>query len=389
MVENPIPLILLSPQKNLLDNYLEWLSNAEHNSLINQDGTVDPDNLPAIEANIRELEEKYFNDAPADQITKVPPLEWHPYIKDELINPKYLLLGTFPPPSYLHNRYNWRERTKLQSIKIGSKPIVDYFYGNMASFWEILGIDFTGVGRDERLNKATSALSDKQFSISDIILCCQRNTLEDKEKSGSRSADTNLYNIIPNLPLLDKLLNYVQLERIVFTSADWGVQKKRKLKPNNSALSIFLQTILSLFDSVEVKLNTGIWVSLLDVEAHYKSIFCTAYTTNMKAITKTNKGLPADHSERKYSYPNFFKIRLSRNGQHKEIDILGLPSPSGNADRNVPNTVLYKQWSAYRNDQNEQDMTVETFRSDLYNLAFSSSSQDIDKLFQVQSTPLI
>ena len=165
---------------------------------------------------IMAVQKRYLTEKSKEEIEKFPPFETHPYIGDNNIpnnTHRTLVLGTFPPPSYLHELYpEFSDRNLLRGIDIDTTPPLYYFYGNRGSLWDI-------IGQELNINSITRYLNSSNIIFSDIILSTQR-----KSFTKGRAADANYINIIPNIPLIDQLINdQNSIENIVFTSKKWNV----------------------------------------------------------------------------------------------------------------------------------------------------------------------
>jgi hypothetical protein len=128
--------------------------------------------------------------------------EIHPFIKKYPLRSqyKYLVLGTFPPAQ------------KLDS-KIVRQFKVDYFYGNVASFWKIIQEIYPK-------NKFTDIESIREWQeeysigISDTILTCKR-----KNQKSTKDSDLILEWVDYNHELKAYILeNEKFIEKIIFTS---------------------------------------------------------------------------------------------------------------------------------------------------------------------------
>ena len=128
--------------------------------------------------------------------------EIHPFVKKYPLKPqcKYLVLGTFPPAQ------------KLDSKK-DRQFNVEYFYGNVASFWKIIQEiypknKFTDI---ESIRKWQEEYS---IGISDTILSCKR-----KKQDSTNDSDLILEWTDYNHELKTYILeNEKFLEKIIFTS---------------------------------------------------------------------------------------------------------------------------------------------------------------------------
>jgi hypothetical protein len=199
------------------------------------------------------VQQIYLNEKSKEEIEAFPPFETHPYIGNINIpnnTHKTLVLGTFPPPSYLHELYPELSNSDLlKGIDIDATPPLYYFYGNRGSLWDILDIELNQ-------NAITKYLENSNIFMSDIILLAQR-----KSFTENRAADSNYINIIPNIPLLTFLIEEENtIENIVFTSKKWKVtddagrgRRKSNYVPEsiqfteeNSAISLFFRTLTEL-----------------------------------------------------------------------------------------------------------------------------------------------
>lgn len=199
------------------------------------------------------VQQLYLTRKSKEEIEKFPPFETHPYIGNNNIpnsTHKTLVLGTFPPPSYLHNLYEeLSDGNLLRGIDIDKKPPLYYFYGNRGSLWDIIGIELNPI-------KISEYLKNSNIFISDIILFAQRESFTE-----NRAADSNYVNIITNIPLLMHLIEEEnKIENIVFTSKQWKVtdgagrgRPKSNYVPEsihfaeeNSSISLFFRTLAEL-----------------------------------------------------------------------------------------------------------------------------------------------
>lgn len=355
-------------KKENLKKYLESSEIDEGSLLIKKDGTIILDNLKRLKYQVTGMQKSYLESQAHEIIKKMPPFEWHPYIEESRLNERILLLGTFPPPSYLIEKYNWDQSPKLKSIDIGSEPEINYFYGNMASLWKILNIDLNDLDKLKKKDKIIAELKNKGVGISDIILSCQRLIIHKKE----RSNDTNLFNIVPNLKLIQEIIESKKLERILFTSTGWdiGVFKNKKIiNADSNTMGIFLKS-LSQFYAIEISFNDS-WIALKDLIREEHSV-----------------RYPNEEGEVLFKGPNFMKIRIHKGGLRKELNLIGLPSPSALSNLGLEDQVYFKLWKKYTENKGEVYIK-ENYKTDLYRLAFSNNLEDLNKLFEIQSTNII
>lgn len=137
---------------------------------------------------------------------------------------KYLILGTIHPDS-------------SKSFEI------DFFYGHKNTLWSIIG-DAGGIELQD-LNQILSFLNQHNIAVSDMILKCGRNNIND-----TRDAD-----IIPlqyNDGLKEQILKS-KIDTIFFTSA-FGKNNAAKLFFDRFGMSIFPKPSKKLNENREVKI---------------------------------------------------------------------------------------------------------------------------------------
>lgn len=109
------------------------------------------------------------------------PIEKHPYIDlyatDCDFQREALLLGTFPPSSYLNNM----PLVNLPNPNVQNNNPTNYFYGNMNDLWDYL---FGLNGNNVTVGNIRTLLKENSISISDVFSYVQRKNMikpEDKE----------------------------------------------------------------------------------------------------------------------------------------------------------------------------------------------------------------
>jgi hypothetical protein len=241
---------LLNPNISNLEAFLNAASTCEIELAIDNQGNYQVTDWYNFKEKIVSVQHLYLTQKARNEIETIPPFETHPYIGNNNIpnnTHKTLVLGTFPPPSYLHELYtDLSNRNLLRGIDIDATPPLYYFYGNRGSLWDIIGIELNQ-------NTINEYLENSNIFISDIILFAQR-----KSFTENRAADSNYVNIIPNIPLLTHLIEEENtIENIVFTSKQWKVtdgagrgRRKSNYVPEsiqfteeNSAISLFFRTL--------------------------------------------------------------------------------------------------------------------------------------------------
>lgn len=136
------------------------------------------------------------------------PYEIHPYLQREAaqfhIGRGFLLLGTFPPNSYLRNIPALAAAANAHpQVGVG---VIDYYYGNTGSLW-----NFFGVPGQITAAAIRTFLVQNNIAISDVCLGLQRNVF-------SSYADTQLFNILPNTLLCGILEPASNIHTVLFTS---------------------------------------------------------------------------------------------------------------------------------------------------------------------------
>ena len=157
-----------------------------------------------INANVLDHLHSYLQSPPALH----GPYEIHPYIQREAaqfdIRRQFLLLGTFPPNSYLRNLQPLTAVANAHpQVGVGA---IDYYYGNTGNLW-----DFFGVPGQITAAAIRGFLTHNNIAISDVCLGLQRDIF-------SSPADARLFNILPNTLLCGILEPVSTIETILFTS---------------------------------------------------------------------------------------------------------------------------------------------------------------------------
>lgn len=295
---------------------------------------------------------KKLNDEFIDSITKTEncfqptqphPQEIHPYLKYRnkmLKKPKGYIIGTFPPSSYLRNKplkdgaIN-DQCLKVKGISVQKKPQLDFYHGNKASFWELLGIEKIEV--KEILN----FLESKKWVYSDIIYSCSRKNIKS-------SNDSDLLNIVPNFDLIDEILKREDSPKLWFNTSgtfnQGGINVYKtgenkgyvNIKPARS-YELFLRSLQNLGHKLKVRLNENDkWIDVND--------------TNSDQL-KTN-----------FRYIISHQLMVSDN---KTYNIITGPSPSGQARITIRSNVNFQNWTKNQPHENQKPDTFikETYLS--------------------------
>jgi hypothetical protein len=301
---------LLNFDKNKLKKF-EQIINENNFPITTNTGLIDE--VTINKDYLLKLQKRYFYEKDSSLIETAPPFEWHPYKEMEDFNKPIIIVGTFPPPSYLRSNYKDTDRLLQLFNNIGPKqnPELDFFYGNKNSLWNILGIE---------KNNVKNYLKSNNIGISDIINSCQRNNI-------NSSSDKDLKNIIINKELIEYLTNKNETKQLVFTSGAWDVgvnyPKTGRVKPKFSAFSLFLETIKMLGGSIEFKVSEK-WVKLDDI--------CSA-----RIIRKIRQNIIINLK---------WEIGSIKSPDYKA---LLLPSPSSITDRSFMKMLIFKKWLKWEN----------------------------------------
>ena len=198
----------------------------------------------------------------------IPPFEKHPYLEPLDVNSTAtgLMIGTFPPITYLCSQHNLATLTfNNQSF---TAPDLDYFHGNYSSLWKYAPINFNQIqlaNRDEQPLLIINALNEANVLYTDIIKYTQRELNNNKYDAG----DKNLNSIIPNAQIFHFLKDAV-VDRLYFTNASFfhtnnnlfTAQGLLRLN-DNDAFGLFVKTALDLNIKVEYSLwDQDNWIDL-------------------------------------------------------------------------------------------------------------------------------
>jgi hypothetical protein len=306
--------------------------------------------------NISEEIENYWNqyhDIFNNQIGNIDanPIEKHPY-NNQFENSEendFIVLGTMPPFSYVTesstlpifpsilcqtqvgiNRIEEIYRKNYNQIR----PNILYYYGNVGSFWDYV----PNYNQPFNLYSCIDWQENFKTNISDIISFCQRADL-------TSPSDSNLYNIIPNVDIINNILDSKKIGTILFTS---GYPTLDYLNNNKtSTFSIFFKTLNSL--GFNYLFQT--YGNIIDTDNNIEIVI--------------GKGL--------------FHLILEYNGKTKFITIICLPSPSGQAARVMHHHPFWNNWALQFPNNLPVTPTTE-FRRNIYELSFNRDYNALDLL---------
>ena len=136
------------------------------------------------------------------------PIEKHPYIElyaaDCDFQREILLLGTFPPSSYINNLLV----NNLPNPNIQNNNPTHYFYGNMNDIWFYL---FGLIGEAITIPNIQAQLNANKMSISDVFSFVQRETM-------NSASDSEYRNIISNCNIINIFKYESNIHTILLTS---------------------------------------------------------------------------------------------------------------------------------------------------------------------------
>lgn len=226
------------------------------------------------------------------------PLEHHPYLSD-INNEKVtgLMIGTFPPISYLCDSLNLPNLTNLNNRRI-APPDIPWFHGNYTSLWKYTPINTEPIKNAERAEQPEllrKALLEQGVIYSDIIKYCQRlinvkYTAEDKQLS----------NIILNNNALQFLLENNNINRLYFTNSSAFAGNNNLLNASGTyrlierdAFGLFLKGAQDNGYTIEYSLpETNDWININEghrsaIEIrNIKNTLCNKVYINIRLATR-------------------------------------------------------------------------------------------------------
>ena len=156
------------------------------------------------------------------ELTAIPPFEKHPYLENiDCNNTRGLMIGTFPPVSYLCDQLDFPNLTFNGNIP---PPDLPYFHGNYSSLWRYCPINFDNIRqfhRNEQPQQIKIALQENGIAYTDIILFCQRELRERNGVSSYTAEDKLLNNIVLNVSVFPIIFNCQNIDRLYFTNASF------------------------------------------------------------------------------------------------------------------------------------------------------------------------
>lgn len=256
----------------------------------------------------------------------LPPFEKHPYLED--LKPERtftgLMIGTFPPITYLCNLVNIDKLIfQGKSSKGLKRPLIDYFHGNKGSFWSHTPFDFEAICSMQNPKQGLIAeLLSLNIEYTDIIKFCQRNLGETKKgKLKYTAGDTDLNSIILNKNVIDFLLTNQTVNRLYFTNSflfGMGENFFNKFGEyslvKNDAFQLFLKSahLLDLKIEIQIPNSNNVWLHINENNNMHKET-----RNNLNKILRTKA---------------FVKLKLSKNTIVREFDVVSSVSPAATGE---------------------------------------------------------
>jgi hypothetical protein len=242
------------------------------------------------------------------------PIEKHPYIDLYLADCNFqretLLLGTFPPSSYINNL----PVQNLPNPNVQNNNPTHYFYGNMNDLWFYL---FGLNGGALTIQTIQEALNANDISISDVFAYVQRKTM-------ISAFDSEYKNIVLNCKLKEIFNLESKINTILFTSGSLS----SFLTNTTSALTGFRWILEDCCNELNNFTISG------DVNGN--GLYYPINENGVQnAVNQQNDGI----------------VWWLKSGA-KKIRIINLPSPAPMAAQNMINSPFFKKWINYKATEN-------------------------------------
>lgn len=253
--------------------------------------------------------------------------ETHPYLENNPLNinnSKYVIIGTFPPVSYIADKLTLQNGLKQNDNKDVKKPCISFFHGNKNTLWKLLNLKSVQnnlkLNRDEIKNSLIEELKQNQIYYSDILSKIYR-----KEWT---SDDAKLCPLELNHELVDLVFNIENEVSLQFNTSNVFNSKGLDLFYKNKVSKGCLQ-----FDKYKnYKLN-----SVKSFELFLIAAIVNGYTVSLsKELNDDNYGdVLSDYSKSlqlKYKNTAAVKMKLTKD-KSKCFKVLTGPSPSSSNRR--------------------------------------------------------
>ena len=237
------------------------------------------------------------------------PIEKHPYIElyqsDCDFRREILLLGTFPPSSYLNNL----PLNNLPNPNVQNNNPTHYYYGNMNALWDYL---FGLNGAPVNIINIQASLNSNGISISDVFAYVQRQRM-------ISAFDNEYRNIVLNCNIREIFNPLSQINTVLFTSGSL-----------NSFLSNATSTLTGfrwILEDCCNGLNNFTISGDITGNGQYHPINIIGV---QNAINQQNNGI----------------VWWLKYGS-KKIRIINLPSPAPMAAQGMMNSPFFRKWINY------------------------------------------
>lgn len=277
------------------------------------------------------------------------PQEIHPYIdkykKDMPTKPAGVIIGTFPPASYLITDFK-ETQPELTTVMVNSEtlctpPQLNFYHGNKNSLWNFIeGCSTTSV------KYIIQFLQEKNWAYADIIYSCSR-------KKITNTKDAVLQNVVPNVELIHRLLNSESITHLWFTSSGTFNKKGIEVTKNGlvnitggQAYNVFLRTLQLLGYQPKVSLNNV--------------NFCDISTNNKQKLTSLYKHITC----------HYLKFN------NRTFTVYTGPSPSQGANISLARHPNYEKWRSLPRNSNIPQPTI-TYRKEIYDSFINTKSATI------------
>jgi len=243
------------------------------------------------------------------------PIEKHPYIDlyatDCDFQREILLLGTFPPSSYLNNM----PLINLPNPNVQINNPTNYFYGNMNDLWDYL---FGLYGNDVSIGNIQALLNENRISISDVFTYVQR-------KNMINAYDTEYVNIVLNCNLKKIFYPESNIKTLLFTSGSL----KKLINNDTSALTGFKWILEECCQGLNNFTISG------DITGN--GVFYQINAEGIQnAVIQQNGGI-------------IWWLKFGT----KKIRIINLPSPARTASQKIPGSSFYNKWINHKATANQ------------------------------------
>jgi hypothetical protein len=250
------------------------------------------------------------------QIPNSPgPIEKHPYIDlyatDCDFQRETLLLGTFPPSSYLNNM----QLANIPNPNVQNNNPTNYFYGNMNDLWDYL---FGLNGNNVTIGNIHTLLNENSISISDVFAYVQRKNMINPE-------DKEYVNIVINCNLRAIFYPESNIKTLLFTSGSL-----RKLLSNTTSTLTGFRWILE-------ECCEGLNNFTISGDLNGNGIFYPVNKVGIQnALIQQNGGI-------------VWWLKFGT----KKIRIINLPSPAPTASLRITSSPFYIKWINHKATANQ------------------------------------